>query len=163
MFEKELRPPYCAVTAKSRDNAKYISIIYDKNIEHLYGRKISPKEWLDMLLQDDPHEENYLICRGIVPVAWLKINGLESPDRGCISMLAVDPKFQHMGVGKFAVLFAQERLRSMGKKQTFVQTTEDNLPAMSLYKKCGFEEKERYLTTAEYGTEVVKVVFLKGL
>lgn len=61
-------------------------------------------------MSHDRDEKNYLICRGIMPVAWLKINGLDDNDVGYISMLAVIPQFQRSGVGTFAVEFAENFL-----------------------------------------------------
>lgn len=163
MFEKELGSPNHAVPAKSRDDARYIARFYGKNIKKLHGKEKKYSDWCEMLSQNDPDEKNYLICRGVMPVAWLKINGLEQPDTGYISMLAVEPTFQHMGIGKFAVSYAEDMLRSIGKGKIAVQTTADNIPAISLYKKCGFKETGNYPHTAEDGSETVRIVFSKNI
>ena len=89
---------------------------------------------------NDPDEKHFFICKGAVPCAYLKINGLESGDEtGWISMLAVAPSFQRKGAGTYAVLFAEKFMRSMGKSVVKIHTTNDNIPAQSLYGKCGFD------------------------
>lgn len=62
------------------------------------------------------HRTTLTIRKGAVPCAYLKVNGLESGDEtGWISMLAVAPTFQRKGAGTYAVQFAEEFLRSVGK------------------------------------------------
>lgn len=88
---------------------------------------------------NDPDEKHFFICKGAVPCAYLKINGLESGDEtGWISMLAVAPSFQRKGAGNYAVRYAEEFLRNAGKSCVRIHTTQDNLPAGNLYEKCGY-------------------------
>lgn len=163
MFEKELGPIYEVITAKDSDDAKYITRFYGKNAEILHGKEIMYGEWCKMLSEKDTDEENFLICRGAMPVAWLKINGLDCGDIGWISMLAVEPAFQRKGIGRFAVEFANEFLHSKGKQKIGVQTTDDNIPALALYKKCGFTEVGKYDCIAEDGLKAVKVKLIKNI
>lgn len=130
---------YSVISVKRKDDIRFIADIYDKNIEALHGEKIKYDQWLDILTANDPDEAHFLICRGETPCAWLKINGLEDADIGWISMLVVEPVFQRMGVGTYAVGFAEDLLKEKGKQQIGVQTTSDNIPALELYKKFGFE------------------------
>lgn len=116
-----------------------------------------------MLSENDTDEENFLICRGVTPVAWLKINGFDNTDTGFISMLAVEPRFQRRGVGRFAVKFAEDFLLGKGKRKIGIQTTSDNAPALSLYKKCGFAEAERYSDADEDDPELFRVRLVKEL
>lgn len=125
-----------------------IALLYEKNVDKLHGNEISYNEWCKMLCANDPDEANFLIYSGAMPVAWLKINGLSDSDTCWISMLAVEPEFQRQGAGSFAVGFAEKYCKSEGKKQLFVKTTEDNIPAQKLYKKCGYTvcEHNEYAT-----------------
>lgn len=163
MFEKELGSVYEVITAQSSDDARYITRFYAKNEKALHGKEITHDEWCKMLSERDTDEENFLICRGAMPVAWLKINGLVNTDTGYISMLAVEPCFQHKGIGTFAIKFAVDFLLSKGKQKIGVQTTEDNALALSLYKKCGFVEVEKYTAIAEDNSEVIKVKLIKNM
>ena len=74
----------------------------------------------------------------IVECAWLKLNGLHNKDVAWISMLVVQDKFKHQGVGKFVVEFAIQYLKQRSYKQVKLHTTKDNLVAIRLYNKYGF-------------------------
>ena len=138
MFEKELST-FNAAEAHGKIAAQYIAAIFGSNAEALHSRIIPCSEWCSLLSSDDPDEKHFLIRKGAVPCAYLKVNGLESGDEtGWISMLAVAPTFQRKGAGTYAVQFAEEFLRSAGKSCVKIHTTEDNLPAGSLYEKCGY-------------------------
>ena len=163
MFEKQLEQIYSAVTIQNRFDVKIIADIYNKNSQALHGEKIAYGEWYRAILNNDTDEENFLICRGLMPVALLKINGLVSKDVGYISMLAVEPKYRRMGVGRFAVEFAEKFLHGNGKRTIRVQTTSDNLPAINLYEKCGFVETNRVKAISDDVAELSKIVFKKDI
>ena len=79
-------------------------------------------------------ELNYIIRKGVVPIAWLKLNGL-SNDSLWISMLIVHEKYRNLGVGMFALNFVEEFALSTQRNHIYINTTSDNLIAQSLYKK----------------------------
>ena len=76
-------------------------------------------------------------------VAYMKIIGLESKDNAWLSMLFVAPQFQHQGVGKFAIDYAEKFVIQNGFEKLSIQTTTENIPAQNLYKKCGYAEVDR--------------------
>lgn len=138
MFEKELTA-FNVAEAVSQEDARYVTEIYGKNIEALHGNEIMFDEWNKLLSSGDTDEKHFLILKGAIPCAYLKINELESGDNiGWISMLVVEPAFQQKGVGRYAVSYAEEFLRSMGKTIVNIHTTSDNTPAQMLYEKCGY-------------------------
>lgn len=163
MFEKQLGQIYNAVTVRDKFDVKIVADLYNRNLQALHGDTIAYAEWCKAILNNDTDEENFLICRDLMPVAWLKINGLDSTDVGYISMLAVEPKYQHMGVGTFAVEFAENFLRDKGKKTVCVQTTSDNQLAIRLYNKCGFVETSRVKAICDDVEELSKIVFEKNI
>lgn len=137
MFEKVLER-YNAVLA-TVDDAVFITMIYGKNIESLHGESIMFDKWKELLSADDPDEEHFLIHRGAMPCAWLKINGLQNPDMAWISMLAVEPKMHKQGCGTYALKFAEDYIHAKGKSKIGIHTTDDNIPAINLYKKYGYD------------------------
>ncbi|MGN0687899.1 MAG: GNAT family N-acetyltransferase [Oscillospiraceae bacterium] len=138
MFEKELAA-FNVVEAKSKEDARYVTEIYGKNIEALHGNEIMFDEWNKLLSSGDTDEKHFLILKGAIPCAYLKVNGLEIGDNiGWISMLVVEPAFQGKGVGTYSVSYAEEFLHSMGKTTVKIHTTADNIPAQKLYEKCGY-------------------------
>ena len=164
MFEKQFGKIYTAVPIKSKSDIRIIADIYNKALSELHGSKISFDEWCRSLPNKDTDEENFLISRGIMPTAWLKLNGLDSNDEvGYISMLAVEPRCRRRGAGTFAVEFSEAFLHNKGKKTICVQTTNDNTAAIALYKKCGFIETEKYKTIADNGSDTVKIKFKKNI
>ena len=118
------------------EHAEFVSEIYKQNIEALHGGDIY--NWEEIFSWDDPDEKNFIICKNDLPAAWLRVNGLENKDIAWISMLVVDVKSHRQGVGIYAVNFAEECIKSKGFNKIGIRTTEDNLTAISLYKKCGY-------------------------
>lgn len=163
MFEKELTA-FNVVEAKCKEDARYVTEIYGKNIEALHGNEIMFDEWNKLLSSGDTDEKHFLILKGAIPCAYLKINGLESGDNiGWISMLAVEPAFHRNGVGEYAVSYAEEFLRNMGKSVICIHTTEDNIPAQRLYDKCGYVISERCELTTGDGVKRTGYTFSKQI
>ena len=95
-------------------------------------------EMREALISSTPNDElNHIIRKGVVPVAWLKLNGL-SNDSLWISMLVVHEKYRKLGVGMFTLNFVDEFARTTGRRHIYIYTTADNKAAQSLYKKVGY-------------------------
>lgn len=125
--------------AVTDQTVRYVAMLYSKNIAALHGAEIPYSEWCGLISAGDTDERHFLIRKGAVPCAYLKINGLESGDDiGWISMLAAEPAFQRKGIGTYAVCFAEKYLQNMGKSVVKIHTTCDNIPAQRLYEKCGY-------------------------
>jgi len=124
------------VVSATSEYAKFVSEIYNENIEALHGGDIY--NWNEIFLRDKTDEKNFIICENDLPVAWLRIDGVNSKDIAWISMLIVEMKSQGCGVGIYAVNFAEEYIKSKGFNRIGVRTTEDNVAAQALYKKCGY-------------------------
>ena len=135
------------------------------NTSALHTSIIPLDEWQKSFAEaeDDKDEENFIVYNKNIPCGWLKLNGLKSNDIAWISMLVVSEKFKHQGVGKFAVEYAFEYLHSKGFNQIGVQTTKDNVAAINLYKKCGFNIVELKKFKTEDGTKINSYVMLKTL
>jgi len=98
-----------------------------------------------------------------MPVAWLRINGLDNKDMAWISMLAVSDKFQRQGVGSFAVRFAEDFVRSGGIKMLGIHTTVDNIAAQNCYKKLGYHIHEESEGTTGDGVKRMGYTFVKNI
>lgn len=166
MFEMELTA-YSAVHA-SEMTARYISEICETCAEPLHINIADHPSFYDeiarMLSANDPDEENFLIRSGAIPCAWLKLNGLaDGTKTAWISMLAVAPPFQRHGAGEFAVRFAEKFSALKGKEVVRIHATEDNLPALSLYEKCGYAVTDSRRTVSGDGKERVRLTLEKEL
>ena len=124
------------------ESAEAVCDLYNRNIDALHGSSIPLDEWKNLLSVGDPDEEHFLIHKGAIPAAWLKINGLQDRDMAWISMLAVEPSMQRSGFGTYAVQFAENYIRLKGLSKVGIHTTGDNIPAQNLYCKCGYTVTE---------------------
>ena len=155
--------PNRSIRVPQPEDARYLSDIYNANLDSFHGVTIPTEEWRKLLEENDPYEAHFLITEKGVPHAWLKLNGLENPDNGYISMLAVLPEYQRRGLGTFAVRLAESFMRSGRVTQLRVYTTLDNLPALNLYGRLGFVENARRSSIADNGDAVLLVRLVKAL
>ena len=129
------------IKSSEKENIPFVCELMSEpnNISALHTDAIPLEEWQKSFTESkDTDEENFIVYENDIPCAWLKLNGLQNNDIAWISMLVVSDKFKHQGVGQYAIEFAISYLKQRGYKQIKLQTTEDNLPAMKLYTKCGF-------------------------
>lgn len=126
-----------------------ISLVYNlmsepNNISALHTDIISLTEWQKSFAEaeNDADEENFIVYQNDTPCCWLKLNGLKNNETAWISMLVVADSFKHQGIGQYAVKVTVEYLAKKGYSQVKLQTTKDNLPAINLYTKLGFEQLE---------------------
>lgn len=113
--------------------------------------------------KDDPDEKNFVIFENDLSVGWLKLNGLENKKIGWISMLAILPERQGVGIGRNAVRFAEEFFRSRDFLQCGIQTTEDNQKAIALYTGCGYKIIDQKVSEREDKSIGKFFVFQKNL
>lgn len=59
-----------------------------------------------------------------------------------LSKMAVDPKFQGLGIGYVLAKAIEDRARSLGGKTLYIESNTILKPAMKLYRKLGFKEIE---------------------
>ena len=162
MFELDLPCPYSVIPAKT-DKAMFVTRFYSENIESLHGKPISLDEWKDVLSSNDEDEQNFLICRGCMPLAWLRINGLLHKDMAWISMLVVSDKHHRQGIGSYAISVSEKFVKEKGFRKTGARTTEDNIPAQNLYRKCGYAVAEYGECTTGDGVKRMGYTFVKEM
>ncbi len=148
MFEYDIRGNLNVIPATS-EQAYFVRIMFVENLKYLHCENIKLKEWRELLAADDPDEKHFLICKGAMPVGYMKINGLLNDDTAWISMLFVSEKYHRRGIGRFAVSYAENFIKNRGFTSVAIQTTDDNTPARNLYEKCGYsgrfdEQKQRW-------------------
>jgi ribosomal-protein-alanine N-acetyltransferase len=64
----------------------------------------------------------------------------EEHGEGLIAEVGIIPQFRRRGIGTFLTFKALERLRERGFKQAFLGVDMQNVAAISLYEKLGFEK-----------------------
>ena len=139
LFECSIPSPFNLLPATVAE-AYFACILYAQNREALHSEKLTLPAWKELLSANDPDEAHYLICRGALPVGYLKLNGLMGDEKAWISMLVVAQAHQRTGVGSFALAQAESLLKEKGFSRVGIQTTKDNLPARALYRKMRYTE-----------------------
>lgn len=139
LFECSIPSPFNLLPATVAE-AYFVCILYAQNREALHGEKLSLPGWRELLSANDPDEAHFLICKGALPVGYLKLNGLQGREEARISMLCVARAHHRTGVGSYAVTRAEAILREKGFTKAGIQTTKDNYPARNLYRKLGYTE-----------------------
>ncbi len=138
MFEIDI-PNRLSVIPATKNEEYFVRIMFANNKEALHKENSILPEWEKLLEQNNPDEKHFLICKGAMPVAYMKINGVESVDTAWISMLFVSPKYQRQGIGSFAIQYAEKYVKDKGGSNVVIQTDKDNIPAQKCYSKCGYQ------------------------
>lgn len=105
----------------------------------------SEKSFEDSLTREDTI---FLVCEtvgdvgeSVVPDCVAGYMGLYlSFDEASVTNVAVSPCFRKKGYGEALVTAAKEFAKESGAECIFLEVRESNVPAISLYKKQGFEE-----------------------
>ena len=137
MYELDLPSPLTVIPATINE-AYFVRILFVQNKDVLNHGNINLSEWKEILAVEDPDEKHFLICKGAMPVAYMKINGLLNTDKVWLSMLFVAKNFQHQGIGSFALNYAEKYVKKLGFNVINVQTDKENITAINFYSKLGY-------------------------
>ena len=138
MYELDIPCPLTIIPATINE-AYFARILFAQNRDVLNHRNINLSEWKEILSVEDPDEKHFLICKGAMPVAYMKINGLLNTDKAWLSMLFVAKDFQHQGIGSFALNYAEKYVKERGFNMINVQTDKENITAINFYSKFGYQ------------------------
>ena len=138
MYELDIPCPLTIIPA-TKNEAYFVRILFAQNKDILNSGNISLSEWREILSVEDPDEKHFLICKGAMPVAYMKINGLLNTDKAWLSMLFVAKDFQHQGIGSFALNYAEKYVKERGFDVINVQTDKENIIAINFYSKFGYQ------------------------
>ena len=107
-----LIPNNLTIIPATENEAYFIRILFAQNKGILNADNISLSEWKELLSAGDTDEKHFLICKGAMPVAYLKINGLDNASEAWISMLFLAKDFQRQVIGSFAITYAEKYVRA---------------------------------------------------
>lgn len=139
-----------------------VSALHLKRIPENETRQFHKKMREAFIVGAAEDELNYIVRKGVVPIAWLKLNGL-SNDSLWIRMLIVHEKYRNLGVGRFALNFAEEFALSTQRRHIYVHIPADNLIAQSFYKKAGYIAAGETNPRNEDKTESVRYTLYKEI
>ena len=138
MYELDI-PNSLTIIPATKNEAYFVRILFAQNKDILNSGNISLSEWREILSVEDPDEKHFLICKGAMPIAYMKINGLLNTDNACLSMLFVAKDFQHQGIGSFALNYAEKYVKERGFNVINVQIDKENITAINFYSKFGYQ------------------------
>ena len=129
---------FLTVLPATENEAYFVRILFVQNKNSLHAENIGLSGWRKLLSANDRDEKHFMICKGAVPVGYMKINGLDGADEAWVSMLFIAKDFQRQGIGTFAIAYAENYGKERGFRSIAIQTDEDNLPAQNCYLKCEY-------------------------
>ena len=95
----------------------------------------SEKSFEDSLTREDTI---FLVCEDDVVTGYIGL--YLSFDEASVTNVAVSPEFRKRGYGERLVMAAKETAKDANAESVLLEVRASNLPAISLYKKLGFEE-----------------------
>ena len=137
MYERAIENGLSVIPATA-DEAYFVTVLFAQNRYALHADRILLDEWKTYLSAGDEDERHFLICKGALPVAYMKINGLQNQDEAWISTLVVEKSFQRQKIGTFAIRYAEKYVKERGFDTLAILTDADNLPAQCCYRACGY-------------------------
>ena len=92
-----------------------------------FTQNISLNEWKEILCAQNPDEKHFLICKGAMPVGYIRISGLLSQNSARVSMLFIAKGFHHQGISTYALHYAEQYARENGFSSIKIEADIDNL------------------------------------
>ena len=110
--------------------------------EQCFSLPWSKKSFEDSLMREDTIflvcEENENVTDSSTITGYMGL--YLSFDEASVTNVAVSPAFRKKGYGEALVVTAKEAAKEAGAECIFLEVRQSNAPAISLYKKLGFEE-----------------------
>ena len=118
-----------------------------KGLAALLDLAFTDMEWnealvTERLLDAADVKKTFVIEHDGVPVATASVRIMveQFPGSGYLHWVAVHPDFQGKDLGRIVTLAALHEFATIGCKDAVLETQDQRLPAIKLYKKLGFEE-----------------------
>lgn len=91
MYEVQIANNLCIIPATA-DEAYFVRILFVQNKDELNVSNISMNEWKEILAKESTDVKHFLICKGAVPIAYIRISKAEETK---ISMFFVADDFDY--------------------------------------------------------------------
>ncbi len=105
MYEVQIENNLFIIPATA-DEAYFVRILFVPNKEKLNVGNISMNEWKEILAKESTDVKHFLICKGAVPIAYIRIEKAEETDNTKISMFFVADGFDNEEIYNFGAEFA---------------------------------------------------------
>lgn len=85
MYELQI-PNNLSVVPATTDEAYFVRVLFALNKDRLDVGDIRMEAWLEILTEERPDVKHFLICKGAVPIAYMRIVKIEESNKTKISM-----------------------------------------------------------------------------
>lgn len=137
MFEYALPNRLSAVPA-TEEEAYFVRVLFVQNKKYWQCENISLAEWRELLAADDPNVKHFLIYKGAMPIAYMKLVGSQIDETAWVDMLFVAESYHRQGIGRYALSYAEEYALVKAFSKLSIRVDSDNLPADRLCRVCGY-------------------------
>ena len=141
MFECALRCDLSVICA-TESESYFCRMLFVPNRESLGGANIRLSDWKEMLRQNAPDKNRFLVCKGAVPIAFFQMSGEDGASEAVIDTVFVLPQFKRQGVGTFALHFAETFCKERGARCLTAKVAQDNGGMRNLMQKLGYAETD---------------------
>ena len=105
MYELQIANILSVVPATTEE-AYFVRVLFAQNKDRLDVGDIGMEAWLEILTEERPDVKHFLICKGAVPIAYMRIVKIEESNKTKISMFFVADGFDHEEVYSYGSEFA---------------------------------------------------------
>jgi len=109
----------------------FVKRCFDQPIDKAFNIELAPDYYVDAI--------DYAISEQGLVIAILEIAHEHWNNRLRVTELWVHEDHRHEGIGKKLLDFAEQKGKEFGARARGLETQSGNLPAIGLYRKCGFE------------------------
>lgn len=125
MYEIDVPSGLTAIPATVHE-AYFVRHLFIQNREALAVENISMGEWRTLLSAEDPKEKHFLICKGAVPIAYMRLVGLPDKSEARVTMLFAAKGFRYPSIASFALGFAEQYARGRGLASVIMENNGNN-------------------------------------
>lgn len=127
----------CHLTTTDEDLGYISSLFNPKNNKYMFRKRVSVsqlKKW-----NASPLMKIFVLEIGPDRIGWFSIKKLEKPEEGEFGIM-IDETYRGKGHGQQAMRLLEREAKKFGIEKLKLQVLKDNLSAVAVYEKLGYEK-----------------------